>query len=139
MNNPLLLSTLSGFFFGVWPLVAANSKIPGALLTVLVSIGTTLTVYLGQTKAVSTNIGNITVSGGALLLALGVLNGIGIILYGKVLTMPTGNTSSYVAMTFVVMTLVTVMAGLFYGESLNLNKVIGAVLAIGAMWFLNKA
>lgn len=73
-----------------------------------------------------------------MLILLGVLNGAGIILYGKVLTMPSSNTSGYVALTFVVMTLVTVIVGLLYRESFNLNKLVGMILAIGAIWFLNK-
>lgn len=139
MNPSLLLAIASGFLFGFWPLIAANAKVPASWLTLLVSMGTTSMVYLGQAKSVNTHIGSLTLPNSSLLIGLGLLNGLGIILYGKLLTAATGNTSGYIAMTFVVMTLVASVGGAFYGEPLNTNKVIGAFLAIGSVWFLNKA
>lgn len=139
MNHPFFLAVISGFLFGVWPLLAVGTKVHNSWMTLLVSVGTAMTVYIGQMKAVGTNVASVGPLSAMLLLAFGVINGTGIILYGKVLTMTTGNTSSYMAISFIAMTAIAAVGGMIAGEGMSLNKGIGMLMAVGSLWFLNKA
>jgi len=74
----------------------------------------------------------------AWLFVSGLLLGIGMIGYGKIISTPDWPLSIVIPVMAVIMAAVLVAGGMiFYGETLSAKQVIGLVLTFGGIWLLN--
>jgi len=138
MNNVILLCVTAGFFFGVAPLVGRLSSVNAMLMALLIAAGTfavTLPVAFTQNLAAA--------DWKALTFGLvgGVINGIGIIAFYRLVAGANEGLwemSKVLPVALVLIPIVTTIGAIiFFGEALSVHKIIGIVLACGAIWFLS--
>ena len=117
MNGVFWLTFLSGVFFGVWPLVMRASGLVG------------ISVFKGTAFP--------SLNGLLIGLAAGLLNGFGVLAYGKLIGMPEVEMSKIVPLLVVLIAAVGVLGGyFFYGEPFTLRKIIGIIAVIIAAFLL---
>lgn len=134
-NGPFLYAALAALCFGGWPLIARAGGAASVWLTLCVTCGglavawTNLAFHDDQAP-----------SSRAVMYALagGLVNGLGLVFFGKVAIWKGEDVSRLLPLVFVMMTLVTVAASVvFLHEPITSKKIVGVVLACAAMWFLN--
>lgn len=124
--------------FGVWPLLARYAGLSSIATAILIALGTLLPVMIGA-RFLPVNPGQI--SGRAIVIGLlaGVINGVGFLAYSQVISNPELNLSIYVPAMVLLSVFVTVVGSvIFFGESINPNKVAGFVLMATAIYFFFK-
>ena len=87
MSNPLFLSLVAAFGFGVWPVVARFSKMTTSYVAILVSLATFLGVMIGMIGSAAKS--PWSTKGMVFCLAAGFFNSLGIIAYSRLLSNPT--------------------------------------------------
>ena len=147
MKNPMIISVLCALAWGTWPVLANLSKTSSTYITLIVSTVTALAViaYFGFKGTLTAEIGQSLQSKplGALMLpfAAGLLNVIGMILYGVLLSSNSGfDVTKYVTITTALLPAVTMIVGfLLIGQELSMQKVLGLSIIIFGIFVLNKA
>lgn len=123
----MLLPVLAGLFFGAWPLFMRATGFTGAQSGFLVSIAT-LVVFLPLWKGDATGFTQKTLILG---ITAGLMNGVGSIFYQKALADPKLELSRILLVVLVTTIVVgTVGARLFYGELLDIKKMLGLTLGL---------
>lgn len=132
MNGVFWLTFLSGVFFGVWPLVMRASGLGAAWVAIMLALGSGLvgiSVFKGTAFP--------SLNGLLIGLAAGLLNGFGVLAYGKLIGMPEVEMSKIVPLLVVLIGAVGVLGGyFFYGEPFTLRKIIGIIAVIIAAFLL---
>lgn len=137
MNNATLLCVVVGIFWAAAPLLGRISSVNAMMMTVLIASGTlvaTFPVAFSQNYA--------AVGSKALMLGLlaGIVNGIGLLAFYRLVA--GSNEGLWEISRVVPISLALVPVGiaigsrLFFSEALTTEKIIGLVLACGAVWFL---
>lgn len=136
MTSPLMLCLIAGFCFGVWPLVVRSTSLGSYWIAVLVSVGTTVLVAAGAySKLLTTSTPALRPM--ALCLLAGAINGIGILVYSRVISNTSWDVTKYVPLTAVLMiSFAAVGAFMLFKEPLTLQKMIGLSFAVVAVWLL---
>lgn len=123
----MLYPFLAGLFFGTWPLLMRGTNWTGAQGGFWVSV-VTLVVFLPLWRGDSTGF-----TSKALLLGImaGLLNGLGSVFYQKALADP----KLEISRTLLVVLVTTIVVGtlgarLFYGELLDIKKMLGLTLGL---------
>ncbi len=137
MNNALFFCLIAGFCFGTWPLVAKYSNLNAFWVAFLVPLGTTIFISLVALPKLS-NTSSLTTKAVAICLIAGVLNGIGILAYGKIISNTNWDISKYVSTTAILMICFTAIGALFmFKEPFTTQKTIGFLFAVAAVWLLS--
>ncbi|MCX6784628.1 MAG: hypothetical protein NTV81_01680 [Candidatus Komeilibacteria bacterium] len=136
-NNPLTYCALAGLGFGVWPFLARYSGLPPTWLAVMITVGTFSAASVWT--AIAPKAGPITIRALAICLVAGLLNGLGMIFYAKLVGWQDSSVevSKIMPLTTLLMIGFGVMigAGLFH-EPITMKKAAGLVLAAGAVMLL---
>lgn len=137
MKNPLILALLAGFFFGLWPVVARHISIAALWISFLIPVGTLLIVAptaLPGMISGATPMNRLIVFG----VIAGVINGLGMLAYGRILSNTDWNVSKYVPIVAVA-SIATAAIGAFliFKEPLTIQKSLGLVFAALAVWLLS--
>lgn len=134
MNSPLFYVVISAIGFS-WPLLVRIAPATPAWTTVIImmssgAVGLIATTFTPQSV--------ISTKGIWIAVIAGLLNGVGMLAYGKLVTWQGVDLSETLPMTTILITLICSIGAIyFYGEPVTIHKVIGIVLAIAAVWFLN--
>ena len=116
MKNPWIVSFLTAFLFGSWPLIARASGLGSTWIALAVSLSTLLVVGIasgGDTTTPSANAFFICLLAGA-------INGIGMLTYGKVIAT---SDPIMLAITLALIPLFTAVGGsLFFGHPLTVTN-----------------
>jgi len=135
MNNPLALCLLTGLCFGSWPVVARWSGFPGSWIAVavaactLVVVGFTFNLQEGQA----------TGRGVLIVLAAGTLNGLGMIMFGKLLGTPGLDASKYIPIVYGMLPAVSMVGMLVvFRDPAYATKFIGLALVCAGVWLINR-
>jgi drug/metabolite transporter (DMT)-like permease len=137
MNIVYLVAIGAALCFGNWPLLARLGGAQAGWFSFLATCGCMVvtSASLGMTReAMPTKRGIIFGLMG------GLVNGLGMVCFGRVTaSKETGvQVSVLLPMIFALMTVATVISSaLFLNEPLTTNKLIGAALIAGGIWFLN--
>jgi len=137
LNNPLILSLLAGFFFGLWPVAARHSTLGSFWIAFLIPLGTLLVVsFEAAPKIASTSLPIYKIL--AIGLFAGAINGLGMLAYGRVLSNGDLNVSKYVPIVAVV-SIAAAAIGAFvaFKEPVTLQKSLGLLFAVAAVWLLS--
>ncbi len=139
MKHGLFLALISAIGFGGWPLL---SRASGAnqlwINTILMVVSLAVALCFAHFSGVNVGEGLISKKGFALLCFAGLINGIGLVAFGTILTNPM-EISTWVPVTNVFITLVSVLGGvLLFSESFPPQKMIGVALALCGVWLLNR-
>ncbi len=133
MNSPLLLAILSAACFGTWPVISrfATGVNPG-WFSLLVALGTLAGVLPMLNTAMP------AARGAAIVLVAGAVNGVGMLMFVKLLNTKGADLSRVLPMVYALMPVFTVATSMaFLHEPMNLKRGIGIALAIAALFFLN--
>lgn len=143
MKNPLILATLCGVVWGLWPVLARYSKVSPALITVFVVASTAIVsigwiIYKGELNI--NTVGNSPANGILLVLLCGTINAIGMIAYGFLLSSSSGfDVSKYGTIaTALIPFFMFIMSWLILKEPISTIKVLGMAMIIGGIYFLQK-
>lgn len=135
MNKPLLFSMISAFCFGFWPVISRFSRLGAPQVGIFVSLGTAMMVITGMMAPASKL--PWTLKSSCLCLAAGLLNGIGILAYSRLVSEPSWDLSRYIPTVFGLTVAIATMSGvIFFGETLPLQKLTGVALIIIAICLL---
>lgn len=137
MRNPLILSLLAGFFFGLWPVIARSAGLPSYWIAFLIPLGTLLVVSIVAIPRMLSN--NFSLSTLILIgLVAGAVNGLGMLAYGRVLANGNLNVSKYVPIVAVVsIAAAAIGAFVVFKEPITLQKATGLIAAAIAVWLLS--
>jgi len=137
LKNPLILSLLAGFFFGLWPVVARNTGLGSFWIAFLIPLGTLLMVAFEAAPKIATTEWPVY-----RMLAFGVIagavNGLGMLAYGRILSNTNLNVSKYVPIVAVI-SIATAAVGAFvaFKEPVTQQKSLGLLFAVAAVWLLS--
>jgi len=137
LKNPLILSLLAGFFFGLWPVVARNIGLGSLWIAFLIPVGTLVMVApyaLPGMVAGHIPLTRLIVFG----VFAGAINGLGMLAYGRILSNTGLNVSKYVPVVAVI-SIATAAIGAFiaFKEPVTLQKSLGLIFAAIAVWLLS--
>ncbi len=124
--------------FGILPLLARYAGLSSIATALLIALGTLFPIVIGA-KFIPINYGEI--SGRAIVIGLlaGVVNGVSFLAYSQIISNPELNLSIYVPAMVLISIFVTVVGSvIFFGESINPNKVAGFILMATAIYFFFK-
>ena len=137
MNNAVLLCLVTGFFLTCAPILGRFSSVNAMMMTVLIASGTliaTLPVAFSQNYAEA---GSRALMFG---LAGGIANGIGLLAFYRLVA--GANEGLWEISRVLPISLILIPVGivigskLFFNEAITADKIIGLILACGAIWFL---
>jgi len=136
MNN-LILCILTAICFAIWPILLNKSATPNMpLATIIVMISTLLPMIIHNTTASQ----KFSLPSKYIWIALliGLVNGIGMIFYSKLIN--TSNAGVYVSIVATFMPICALILGYFIlGQpTITLTKIAGISLAIIGVWLLTK-
>lgn len=132
----MLYSVSTGFFFGLWPLIARMANLSTIWLSMMITIGTAVVVAVGITQ--EPNLPDIK----SLLIGLmaGIVAGFGLLTYGKLITNSAQwDMSVTIPVSLVITPMVIVLGGfLFFNENLTIAKSCGGILGMIAIYLMCK-
>jgi len=132
-NAALFYSFILALTFGVCPLVARSSGLTPGWTSAFLALGTLPIVACGFWYGGAVPVGRSLIIG----ILAGLINGIGLLAYGK-LTSGQFEISRYMPIALAVAPAIIAIGGwLFFHESLTLNKIIGVVAVVVAVWLLH--
>lgn len=134
---PFFLSLVASFGFGGWPLVAHAYGIPPLATALIISIGTLASVAtVGPAMFTWDAVARKAIY---VFLGWGVLNGISILAYSKLISNDQWNISTYVPLV-ISMTLIISVAGgaIFFKECLSVYKALILVIIIICVYLLPR-
>jgi drug/metabolite transporter (DMT)-like permease len=137
LNLPLILSLFAGFFFGLWPVVARFAGISSFWIAFLIPLGTLLVVSFEAAPKIAATTWPVYK-----ILAIGIIagaiNGFGMLAYGRILSNGSLNVSKYVPIVAVI-SIATAAVGAFvaFKEPVTLQKSLGLLFAVAAVWLLS--
>lgn len=139
MNNPYTLTALIGLTWAAAPLIGRVAQLNAMMMAALIALGTFLAAI---PIVINQNYASADWRSICLVLFAGILNGIGLTAFYRLVAGANEGLwdMSKVATIAYVLVPIAIMAGtrIFYGEFLTTDKMIGVVLACGAIWFLSK-
>jgi hypothetical protein len=139
MNNSYLLTTLIGLTWAAAPLIGRVAQVNAMMMAALIALGTFLAAI---PMVVNQNYTSSDWRSICLVLFAGVLNGIGLTAFYRLVAGANEGLwemSKVLPIAFVLVPIgIMVGSRIFYGEYITTDKMIGIVLACGAIWFLNK-
>ncbi len=147
MKNPLILASLCALAWGTWPILANASKASSVYITSIVCAVTAvcaIAFYLLKGTFYS-EISLVLNSGTNKMLFLpvlaGVLNVVGMIFYGMLLSSNSGfEVTKYVPISTALLPIVALVTGwLILSEPISTQKIIGILLATLGIYFINKS
>ena len=128
MKNPLFLCFFAAFFFGSWPIIAKTVQLSPIWLSILVSSGTILVAMFGITEVPTSGI----IAG----LLCGIINGIGMHTYRRVINET--EISRYVPIISASMFIIMAVEGfIFLGEPMTIKKILGFIAIAAGIFMLN--
>jgi len=137
LKNPLILSLLAGFFFGLWPIIARFAGISSFWIAFLIPLGTLLVVSFEAAPKIAVSTWPLYK---LLLIGLvaGAINGLGMLAYGRVLANGDLNVSKYVPIV-AILSIATAAVGAFilFKEPVTVQKSLGLLFAVAAVWLLS--
>ncbi|MBI2263212.1 hypothetical protein HYU72_01040 [Candidatus Berkelbacteria bacterium] len=137
MKNAMLLCFVTGFFLGVAPLLGRLSSVNAMMMAVLIA-GGTLTAMLPV--AFSQNYAAAGLRSLMFALSGGIANGVGLLFFYRLVAGSNEGLweiSRVLPISLVLMVMsIAIGARIFFGEAFTNEKVIGLILACGAIWFL---
>ncbi len=129
-------SVLTGVFFGFWPLIIRGTNISPIWTAATITIGSAIVIspiLLIQNTA-APSVRSIVIG-----VIAGVINGLGLIEYGKLLTTPEWKVTITVPIALVVTPIILIVGGwLFFHESITPSKTCGSILGILAIYLMCK-
>ncbi len=135
MKNPLLYCVLAGFFFGIWPIIGRFSKLSPAQIAVVVAFAT-MVVSLVNLRALQNIPSFSSLSIGFLA---GVLNGLGLLVYGILINWKGQNISKLISIVSVIVPVVIIIGGyLVFREPITIKKTLGIMFACVSIWLLSS-
>ena len=135
MNSQLLWAIFAGLCFGVWPAIIRPTNLPGYWVPVLIGIGTSLGGFVGWRAPVSTPVWSAI----AICISAGVVNGVGQIVYGRMICSPNIDLSITVPVIGIVMVAsATIVSIIFFREAITISKAAGILLVCVAIYLLNR-
>ncbi len=142
MKNPLLLSIICALSFS-WPVIAKASKVQPALITLIICITTAIGAmgwwyFKSKSDFVSPPI---PIRGLTFVIVAGLLNSIGMVAYGFLVSSNLGvDVSIYVPITSALIILSTVLLSHFLlGEHITVQKIAGIAFLYGGIYLLQKS
>lgn len=134
-NNVLFLAFLSGLCFAAWPVVMRATNLDSVWVAILISFGASvfaIGVLLFRGEVVVPLWKKLSIG-----LIAGVINGIGFILYSKLIATKSVQLSIALPLVAVTLVIFTAAAGfIIYKEPMTLKKAIGLIGAITAVALL---
>ena len=132
MNNPFFYCLIAAFCFGIWPLIARFANLSQGMFLLTLGLGT------GVLSLFFINNWQFTSKSLLLGLACGLVNGIGIIAYSKVINWHGAELSKLIPIIAVLMPIFTVVGAVtFLGEPLTIKKVAGIFMVAFAIYLLS--
>ena len=135
-NQAFLHSVLTGLLFGIWPLIIRATNISPMWTAATITIGSVIMIipaillYEPHVPTAKTLLVGIIA---------GVISGLGLIEYGKLLTTPEWKVTVTVPIALVVTPIVLVVGGwMFFHESITPTKACGSMLGILAIYLMCK-
>ena len=130
----IMYSGIAALFFGMWPLVMRFAQLSPAWINFIVVAGSFPVVIIGL-------LGNNSFpSRQAMALGIfaGILNGVGILAYGKLIGGDWDISKTLLIALALMPLVVAVGSKILFNEEFTINKTIGLFLAMAAIFFLNK-
>ena len=138
LRHPLFYCVVSGFLFGAWPMISRSASLNPSQLITAIAVGT-LAVSLVGGAVTSTFTGVVTTKGLIVGLFCGILNGVGALAYAKLIGWEGKNITSLIPIAAIIIPVAAVIVGtVMYREPVTMNKIMGILLAVGAIYMLNK-
>ena len=131
-----LHSVLTGVLFGIWPLIVRGTSLSPIWTATTITIGSAFIIFpfLMIQNTTMPSIRSIVIG-----VIAGVISGLGLIEYGKLLTTPEWNVTVTVPIALVVTPIVLVVGGwLFFHENITPTKACGSILGIFAIYLMCK-
>lgn len=139
MNNPVLLYFAVGFSWAAAPLMLRASTLSPTMMGILVTVGGFI---VALPFVFSQNYTHVGFSPLALGLAGGIVNGIGVFAFYRLVSGAQEGlwSMSTVLPASIILMLIGIALGarIFFNETISTEKMIGLALACGAVWFLSK-
>lgn len=136
MNNPLFYCLVAALTFGAWPLMARFSQLSASWIAISIATSSTLTILIGLLPKASLPTKSVLL-GLVICLIGGVLNGLGMLSYSKVLSTASWDVSKYIPLMTVMIILIAAIGGFaLFKEALNWQKALGLTCALAAVWLL---
>lgn len=132
VNNPLFLCVISALGFGSWPLIARTTTINPGWLSIAICLGTMMTSSVTMNRALPNS------KAFLILIGAGMINGIGLLAYSKLLTMQNTDVSRLIPIAVALGAVTTAVgACIVFGEPITIRKVSGVGLAFVAVYLLH--
>lgn len=143
MQNPMVLTLTCVFVWSLWPTLAKISKLPPSTITFCMCIITAITaiIFIYLKKDLVHIQTGITTKSMILITAAGILNGIGMVGYGSLLSSGSGfDISKYVVMISCLMPVGTIIfAYILLGEQINIQKIVSIFIIVTGVYLLQKS
>ncbi len=148
MKSPLITALLVAAMFGIWPVFVRMSKASPTYINMMVSLFTLIIVWMyfslkgNSFGEIQRTIGTSDTLQIYLPILAGVLNAVGIILYGQLLSSSSigVDVTKYVPIATGALPVFTVIAGSFFllGEEITWQKIIGVVSIAFGVYILGR-
>lgn len=144
MSN-VLAAILAAVFFGSASLVARSAPMSYVSLSLLVGGGTAFTALIlavMQKGGLDDTINHLIVGNGPMVVLAGLLNGVGLILFYRLIEQAQTGVAEMgrmIPMVLAIMPLVIVLGGVvFYKETISVSKVLGTILILSGVYVINR-
>ncbi len=142
-NN--LTAILCAVFFGSAALIARAAPMPYPIMALLIGSGTAFATLMWY-ALVGGNYNEIAVTisqpKGLLMIVAGIINGIGLVLFYRLIEQAQNGSAEMSRMIPIVLvmmpTIISIGGVMFFKESITLGKIIGTVLVLIGIYVLNK-
>lgn len=143
MQNPISLALTCVFVWSLWPTLAKTSKLQPTTITFFMCIVTAITAIalMYCKKGIDFTSTENTTKGMVIIVVAGVLNGIGMVGYGSLLSSGSGfDISKYVVMISSLMPVGTIIfARIILGEQISMQKILSVSLIVIGVYLLQKS
>ncbi len=140
--NPTSLTLTCVTVWSLWPSLAKASKLPPSSITFFVCVisASNALIYMYLRNDIQLSNGA-TTKGVMLIMLAGVLNGIGMVTYGSLLSSTSGfDISKYVVMISCLMPVgTTLFAWMILGEQVNAQKIASIAIIVAGVYLLQKS
>lgn len=143
MKDPLALVCSCVCVWSLWSSLAKTSKLPPTAITFFMCITTALTaiIFMYAKRDMSVIHTGISIKPMLIIIFAGILNGVGMVIYGSLLSSGSGlDISKYVVMISCLMPVGTIIfARIILGEQISLQKMISVAIIITGVYMLQKS
>lgn len=132
MNSPIVLAVVSAAMYGTWPLVARFAPISPAWMSIILALATGAISTVALPGAATPSAKAV-----AIIAAAGVMNGIGMLAYSKIIGTNGVELSKVLPMIMVLMPVFTVIGSwIVFGDLMTAKKIAGVMMALAAVYLL---